>query len=314
MNLTPSDLGESWEKRVLERRGVRLGPAPQPGLLEHARWVLAGLIPVELGLAIFRQDPGYIIGPGLITAAVLATPLLVRRREQQRREKSLTQAEIESLRPAPQRALDVPAPVAFLASLIGRPLPMPKVGDGLEEAFVSLAQQLRALDVSEESVASEFRRTLKALGDAVSDLPPPAELPDIDVADLVVDAETLLIRARRERDDVVAGSLQRQAEATVRRARATTEALKLARRTRTLRQEVLTQIEGCRAALPALARTSGVASGLGTGRFAALAEQVQGVAREAASVAAAQEELAQAVGSYVTTTAQPEQQTLRLGR
>ncbi len=313
MNLTPADLGSPFEKILLERRGAR-SDSTSSERFRKAGWVMAALVPFELGIALYAHDPGFIVGPGLLTAMALIVPRTLQMRQRRLREKPLRENEIEGLRPRRELTLAtaVPPPVAFLASLLGRPLPMPKVGDGLEDAFFSLALQILRLEVSEESVASELKRTLKALGDAVGDLPAPAELPEIDIADLVADAEVLLIRARREKDEVVAGSLQRQAEATVRRARATADALKLARRTRTLRQEVLAQVESCRVALPGLARTSGASSSLGIGRFTSLAEQVQGVAREAASVAAAQEELAQAVGTYAMSA--PEAQTLRLGR
>lgn len=308
MNLTPADLGTGFENTLINRRReIRtMSPTEKVGMISTAVIGSGTLIAGTVSQAgIVAAVGGVMIALG---AGFLHNDWRGRR---QLTTAPVTDDEIEFIRPASQRAFEIPAPVAFLANLIGRPLPMPKVSDGLEEAFFKLAQQLRELEVSEESTANELRRTLKALGDAVSDLPAPAELPDIDVVDLVADAEALLMRAKREKDEVIASSLQRQAEATVRRARATADAMKLARRTRTLRQEVLAQIEGCRAALPALARTSGAASSLGIGRFSALAEQVQGVAREAASVAAAQEELAQAVGTYTTTA--PEQQTLRLG-
>ena len=96
---------------------------------------------------------------------------------------------------------------------------------------------------------------------------------------------------------------------------AVVELVKLARRTGVLRQEVRAQVEALRAALPTLARTAEAASGLGAGRFTTLAEQVRGVAREAASVAAAQEELAQAVGAYPSVRVAEEAPNIqRLGR
>jgi hypothetical protein len=283
MNLTPADLGSTFEKALLERRGHTSTPKPTKSLRAVA--VGAGLVVAGLGL--YVREPGMLLGAGVIsTTMAFGIPQMMALRERQRRENPLTPAEIASLRPVslgmPRGILPSPTAVMTLVSqALGLFLAPPTKSDGLEDAFASLVADLARLEVEEESLENELKRTLRALGEAVGDLPAPPELPEIDIADLVADAEVLLMRARREKDEVIAGSLQRQAEATVRRARATADALKLARRTRTLRQEVLAQIEGCRVALPGLARTSGASSGLGVGRFTSLAEQVQGIAREA---------------------------------
>ena len=311
MNLTPSDLGQTFERQLLERRGAKSVP-PSDARFRKLCLVMAATLPVELGIALYMHDPGLIIGPGLLTATMLFVPQMARSRERRLRESKLSAAELEALKKPVTHPPSLGQQV--FALLLNQTLPTP-TDDSLEGAYLTLAQDVLRLETSSEEAASEARSALKALGDAVGDLPAPAALPDVDIADLLADAEILLMRARRERDPVIAGSLERQAEATVRRARALTDALKLARRTGVLRQEVRAQVEALRAALPTLARTAEAASGLGAGRFTTLAEQVRGVAREAASVAAAQEELAQAVGAYPSVRVVEEAPNIqRLGR
>ena len=311
MNLTPDDLGQIFERQILERRNARTENASgeSPATLKLAMGVLGAAL---VGAGLIAHEPGLVIGPAAIAAATLGVSQGRQAWRKRRRAAPLSAEELEALK-KPATHLPSLGQQVF-ALLLNQTLPTP-TDDSLEGAYLTLAQDVMKLDVRSEDAASEARSALKALGDAAGDLPAPAALPDVDIADLLADAEIFLMRARREKDPVIAGSLERQAEATVRRARALTDAIKLARRTIVLRQEVRAQVEALRAALPALARTAETASGLGAGRFTQLAEQVKGVAREAASVAAAQEELAQAVGAYPSVRVAEEAPNIqRLGR
>ena len=128
------------------------------------------------------------------------------------------------------------------------------------------------------------------------------------------DADGLLFRSKRERDQIIAESLHRQAEAAIRRARALQNAAKLGRRTRTLREEVYRQIGALRASLPSYSQAS---QSVATGRIQELADSVNRVAQDAASVVAAQEELVQTLApewKVRTTVEEAASQIQRLGR
>lgn len=308
MNLTPSDLGQTFERQILERRGA-LKPPPDTRLLT---WLSVGAATVASVPPILASHYENIAGPIAIALTTIGFSQARRFRYRHLVSHSVSTDELEALRKPVERPPSLGQQV--FALLLNQTLPT-STDETLEDAFLALAGDVLRLETGSAEAESEARSALKALGDAVSDLPAPSALPDVDIADLLADAEILLMRARRERDPVIAGSLERQAEATVRRARALTDAMKLARRTGVLRQEVRSQVEALRAALPTLARTASTASGLGAGRFTTLAEQVRGVAREAASVAAAQEELAVAVGAYPSVPQAEETPNIqRLGR
>lgn len=170
----------------------------------------------------------------------------------------------------------------------------------LERTFLSLVQDvLSARDISPNAEA-ELRRVLQSVGEAIGSLPPEDAEDEEDLSDVVVDAEMLAARAAREKDDVAAASLLRQAEANLTRARSMQNNKKLARRVRILRDEMLAQVKMVRSLLPSLkSETASVATDLG--RFADVAASVQSIATEAASVAEAREELSRTLWQTETT-------------
>jgi hypothetical protein len=321
MNLSPADLGTRFQSALIKKRLGRRGKSThsvRPGAALTRLWTrdlkvsdeamnlgmpavrgaveqAVGIAGTGIGFGLFwmaalpQQDwIGATLGAGGLIGAI-GYGLLVgpRRQLQKLHESPVTEEELAALGAPRMRALSVPEQI-FVA-LTGQILQPAPVGDPLDDAYLLLAGEALRLDIGNPDAEAELRSALKALGDAVAALPAPAPIDSTQVADLLGDADLLLARARRESDPVVADSLQRQAEATVRHARALSSAAKIGRRTTALRQEVLAQIDALRAALPALARSSRQAAALS---FTAVSQSVHNVAREAASVAAAQEELA----------------------
>jgi len=190
-----------------------------------------------------------------------------------------------------------------------------RAGDGLEQSFLELAISVVREEKLPETVQADLRRTLAELGEAVSALPP-AEKNTVEVNDILVEAETQAMRARRETDPVLAASHLRHADALMVRAKAAEQREQQYRQTRRLREEMAAQIAAVQTALPTLAQTTAQHSIHSGGlTLDSIAFQVQAITREAAAVIAAQEELADASGNEVnnmtedaTTTAVPQLQ------
>lgn len=160
----------------------------------------------------------------------------------------------------------------------------------VERAYLSLVLDVLRQSVPSHEARGDLRLALRALGDAVSGLPPEAFASEREAGALAEEAARLREAARREDDPVVAGSLGRQADALDRRAglRAPGSAAAFAvRRATILRREVRQHIETLRAALPAF-ETSDRSAGAS---IAALGDAVRRVAVDAASVAQARGEL-----------------------
>jgi hypothetical protein len=173
----------------------------------------------------------------------------------------------------------------------------------LERTFLSLVQDaLSARDLS-PSAEAELRRVLKSIGEAIGSLPPEDSDEDEELSDVVVDAEMLAARAAREKDEIAAASLLRQAEANLTRARSMQNNKRLARRVRILRDEMLAQVKMVRSLLPTL-KSDTASLATDSGRFAAVAASVQSIATEAASVADAREELSRSL--WQTESAEPQ--------
>lgn len=161
----------------------------------------------------------------------------------------------------------------------------PEASDPLERAFLQLVLEALRRDIPAEA-EEDIRVALRALGDAISDLPQPLETSDEMIA-LRQKAAAFTSRAQQEPDRVVAASFERQAEALRRQADAVEETNRLARRIQVLRQEMATQIAALRSGLA-------VFGACGTDDVQVLircAEAVRGIATEAASVARARDEL-----------------------
>lgn len=356
MKLLPGDLGETWHLALTRRRAGQKGPSRPLNALERhwtqdqnlsepvaeasvkaSEGAIAGAIALVPLAAITAQSllapvlPGIAdtlvaVGLGLATGAA-GLVHLPRLSVRHLHETPVTDKELGQLLRAvagptspnlgvfePLAALD---PIAdFVTKLLGvATAPPPPREVGPEEAFLTLARALLRLEGLNAENEAALRDTVRTIGDAVSALPD-IPLPEIDPADLVAEARYILRRAEIEHDRVVEASLVRQARALVDQSKAVERTLTLARRTRVLRRELLTQIESLRAALPSLTRAAQVAAGstAAYGSFQQVADGVRGVAREAASVADAREELAVTLDPTWSRTSSEAAQIQRLGR
>ena len=350
MRIRPHDLGTEWHIRLVRERArggsSRLGgvgappPAPRLGPLGRA-WnrdlrlrpevaaatfpsfaeetlarayvVGAGAGAIGLGAAAWLLGDGHVFGAALALGAGgvggwLGAVALPRAALRSLLERPVSESEIEWARGAePSPALAWRRLANRLLERLGGGLP-PAHGDPLHRAFLDLVQEaIRCDDVPPEAEAS-VRAALCDLGDAVAGLPVPVGETDEAIA-LRQRAGDLAALARTETDGVVAASLLRQADALLREADAKDAANRQARRVRALRSELAAQIAALRAGL----------SALGAGRadaavLARSADTVRGVAREAASLAAAREELDATVPSprVAGTAAADEEQRLTL--
>lgn len=312
MELRPDDLGKSFGGSILKLRG-----ATDPEIERRQVVTMAATSAVGSGLLLGVNQPLY----GLIGAVLAggASYLLVPRwRKKLLHETPVSTAELQRLRPQKTMTQQLPLVPTLMdtifSTLLGQPLPQPPQKHTLEDAFFELLAEVQELKVAQADNEAELRGTIRTLSDAVASLPPIAPVDEDEITDLVVDAEGLLFKSQREKDPIVAASLHRQAEAAVRRARALKNAAQLARRTRTLREEVYRQIGALRASLPAYTQAS---QSIATGKIQELADSVNQVAQDAASVVAAQEELAHTLAPewrVRTTVEEPQVQVQRLGR
>ena len=158
--------------------------------------------------------------------------------------------------------------------------------DELERTYLTLVREVARQSVPAEA-GEALRASLRALGEAIHRLPPgTTTAAAADTAALRREAAQVRNEARSDADPVTAASLERQAEALERRAEALARSNTLVRRGAVLRREMVAQIEALRAGLIGFDAGATDTSGL-----AFLAESARDVAAEAASVAAAREEL-----------------------
>lgn len=348
MKILPADLGETWHLALtrrrtggkatgrplnaLERRWVRDQNLSEPvaeASVKAADGAVAGavaLVPLAAVVAKAFLDPllpGFAdsvaaagIGLAAGAAGILTLgPMAIRGlHETPVSDKELVQMLRAVAGPSPSYVVD---PISdFVSKLLGvATAPPPPREIGPEEAFLHLAREIVALDGLAPDAETALRETLRTIGDAVSALPDIA-VPEVDPAELVAEARYILRRAEAERDRVVEASLVRQARALVDQSKAVERTLTLARRTRVLRRELLTQIDSLRASLPSLTRAARVAadSTATYGAFQMAADGVRNVAREAVSVADAREELAVSLDPTWTRASSEAAQIQRLGR
>lgn len=194
------------------------------------------------------------------------------------------------------------------------------VEDELERSFLNLVRDVvRSQNVPKES-EDELRTALRAIGEALCRLPPVAEVGagagSLLAADQRAEAQMLYARAERESDSVIAGSLQRQANALEVAARASENAVAVSRRVRALRQELRAQIDVLRLTLPTWGR-AGQSAGQPFAHNAEItlgniAGSVQSVASEAVAMSDAHAELDEYLtGRKYDTQSANEPQTLR---
>jgi hypothetical protein len=312
VDLRPDDLGKTFGEAVIRNRGGQTDPKAERQQTLQTGGVAAA---VGLGIGVINQNVlmGVIMGAAYGGATVLLMPRLRRKRVH---ETPVSATELQRLRPQKNQPTVIPPTLldTIFTTLLGQPLPQMPQKHTLEDAYFELLAEVQELKVAQVETEAELRSTLRSLSEAVASLPAIAPVDESEITDLVVDAEGLLFKSQREKDPIIAASLHRQAEAAVRRARALKNAAQLARRTRTLREEVYRQIGALRASLPAYTQAS---QSIATGRIQELAHSVNQVAQDAASVVAAQEELAQTLAPewrVRTTTEEPLVQVQRLGQ
>jgi hypothetical protein len=320
-------LGTLWTKGLDAHETVK-----QQSLLEAKRktkkqaWGMGIISGIAVGIAsAVASDPHAGIAPFLFLTMAGGAAWggwygLPRRTMKHLHQTPLTTAEIDSLSRTllGESARSLPERIAVAAAeRFNTPL---QTADELINAYLTLVAEVIQLEGASARVEDDLRRMLKSLGETMATLPPNPAIPMVDTGRLVAEAEAIFERAKAESDRVIAASLTRQAESLVQQATGAQNAFKIARRTGVLRQELLTQIQTVRSSLPALSRTAVVEGQAGQlGRFAAVADSVADVAREAAALADAQEELAQSYPEAypypsVRTTAEEElRQTLRAG-
>ena len=312
MNLKPDDLGKTFGEAIIRRRGGTSDPgAERQQVLRSAGGAAAA---IGVGVGLINNQPIWGLALGVLTGGAMVL-LMPRQRKRLLYETPVSELELARLRPQRTQNVIVPSVLdTIFSTLLGQPLPQAPQKHTLEDAYFDLLQEIQALSVAQADAEAELRSTIRSLSDAVAALPEVAPVNEEEIRDLVVDAEGLLFRSKREPDQIIAESLHRQAEAAIRRARALQNAAKLARRTRTLREEVYRQIGALRASLPSYSHAS---QSVATGRIQELAESVTRVAQDAASVVAAQEELVQTLSPewrVRTTVDEPVTQVQHLGR
>jgi hypothetical protein len=333
MHLTPRDLGTKWHIALVRYRAIgtaRLHTLPQVGRLGRL-WaqgldvpeeVVAATLPLiadtsgplvwGLGTGIVLAAAALIFAIGLPLAGIVGTVLaalfglyacivlLPRRKFHRFHQAAIRWDELEALKGKERKAgegkIELSArPLVRLFQSIRGGGAKPKE-DELERVYLSLVQDALSLQNLSVTAETEVKRVIRALGDAIGAVPA-IEAEGEDMADVLTDAEMLAARATRESDKVVAESLLRQADAHVSRAKAMENNRRLGRRTKILRDELLSQVKAVRSVLPHLGSDAASAA-TDFSRFATLSADVQSIANEAASVADAREELAQALRPY----------------
>ncbi|MDX1934239.1 MAG: hypothetical protein SFU56_16685 [Capsulimonadales bacterium] len=180
---------------------------------------------------------------------------------------------------------------------------------GPERAYLTLLRDALRQEIPDQA-ATEIRKALRALGEAIHRLPAVPETGETDARQLRENAESAERAASEEPDPVTAASLRRQAEALLRSARAAEQSALVLRRNAVLRREIAVQTEALRLGLAALYAGAGDMAELSR-----LAEQVRGVAAEAGAVADARAELEEFLTNESTPMAvNPSVETARGGR
>jgi hypothetical protein len=284
-------------------------------------WVVSGLIGIPSSLAtiaILAEGHGVpvmpflLMGTGAVLSAAHGLHFGPRRRQYKLHETPLKPNEIDYLHQSVRGSKNQAFPERLVSVVIDQLGLRDELRAGMSEpdelvsTYLSLVREVLAAENLPERSQDDLRKTIKAIGETMTVLPPPAPVttnPE-EARLLVNEAERLFSRAQDERDSVIAASLARQAEALVQRASAGQNAEKLTRRTRVLRQELLAQIETVRASLPTLTQGAVLqGTSLPFAGFAQVADSVADVYREAAALANAQDELYTDMAGTVYPTA-----------
>ncbi len=187
----------------------------------------------------------------------------------------------------------VPWARAAFRSLYKKPLQLSEVDallsgtemSELERAHLTLVRDAVRQDAP-DGADEDLRAAITALGEAIDRLPVITVSP-VDTAVLRSEADVLLAEALNHDDRVIAGSLERRADALIRRADASDRSAQYVRRAHALREEIEAQIEALREAIAAF----DCGQDVGLSDLSNLSESARRVAHEAVSAAAARAEL-----------------------
>ncbi len=178
--------------------------------------------------------------------------------------------------------------------------------NGLERAFLALVRDAVRSSPPAGETEQTVRQALRALSDALAQLPPTTNHDALTVgaSDWQAEADALEAQAQAEADPVIAASLARRADALSRSATSAARSSLLVRRTQALRSELETQTHALRLGLANLhpaasgstAATNDVNGPAALADLSQLALAVQKVARETANIADARAELDGATG------------------
>lgn len=306
MDISPSDLGMDWGVAIIQGRAMTWGPshATYRGRLRHAlassarprfgpfgRFWTEGTGLSDAARAEVMKSMGHVIG-GSIGGFVggssgLIAPTIALFVNNQPLWGALLgtlwlgMASMGMLMPkiVLQRWARNPVNAAEVEALLDNR------EDGLERAYLTLIRDAVKQNLSDQA-ATEVRKAIRALGEAIERLPPLTTSGEVDADQLRAEAVHVQEQAAQETDTVTAASLLRQAEALRRSALAAERASVVLRRNAALRKELAAQTEALRLGLASLYAGAGDMSEL-----TRLAEQVRGVASEANAVSDARTEL-----------------------
>jgi hypothetical protein len=189
---------------------------------------------------------------------------------------------------------------------------LPQTHDELERSYLTLVMDVSRQEV-QPAASANLRTALRSLGDAIDKLPATRVMvsDDHDIITEVLQrtAAATLQKAQEEPDRIAAASLMRRVEALHRRADATKRANTLTRRFSVLRQEMAAETEALRAGL-----TAYYSGARDIADLTQLAEDMQRLATEAASLTEAVEEVDTfSAGRVPATSAGPVVNRVRLG-
>ena len=162
----------------------------------------------------------------------------------------------------------------------------------LERDYLALARDaVRQRAPVDAATTVHTQQAVLLLGEAIDALPDVPTLP-LDAAALHAEARTIEAQIAEQTDPVIAGSMERRAEAIRRRASAGERAALTVRRAEALTAEIEAQIAALREGIVALATGSQSADPATARHLTDLSESAQQVAAEAKSVSDARAELA----------------------
>jgi hypothetical protein len=178
-----------------------------------------------------------------------------------------------------------------------------KCQDDLRKAYLGLVRDAVLVPIPDPP-AENVRQAIEALGEAIEELPAVIAAP-VDTEALRQQAAQLREKASKESDSITADSLIRQADSFEQRIESSEHSALVAKRSATLRDEILAKIASLREAIAA--QQTGI---MDVSTLAELSESARHVAREAQNTASAKDELAR----YLTPQNEAQPNVQKIGR